>query len=86
MFPERAITSPIDEGGVATLTGRIATVLPDDTFFLEVNWGDGSRTETFRFRPRDPATSPCRTVIAITAAMPWKCCGGTSAAASTPAA
>ncbi len=54
MLPQRAITSPIDEGGIATLTGRLATILPDDTFFLEVNWGDGSRTETFRFRPGDP--------------------------------
>jgi PKD repeat protein len=52
-FQDRTITSPIDEGSVATLTGHITTILPDDTFFLEVNWGDGSRTETFKFRPDD---------------------------------
>ena len=51
MFPRRAITSPIDEGGVATLTGRITTILPDDVFSLEVNWGDGGPTETFDFPP-----------------------------------
>jgi autotransporter-associated beta strand protein len=50
-FQSRAITSPIDEGSGATLTGHITTILPTDTFFLEVNWGDGSRTETFRFGP-----------------------------------
>jgi autotransporter-associated beta strand protein len=50
-FQERAITTPIDEGSVATLTGHISTMLPTDTFFLEVNWGDGSRTQTFRFGP-----------------------------------
>jgi autotransporter-associated beta strand protein len=53
-FQDRAITSPINEGRLATLTGHITTILPDDKFYLEVNWGDGSRTETFKFQPKDP--------------------------------
>jgi autotransporter-associated beta strand protein len=50
-FQNRAITSPIDEGSVARLTGHITTILPDDTFFLDVNWGDSSPAQTFRFGP-----------------------------------
>lgn len=53
-FQQRAITSPIDEGSLATLTGHITTILPDDKFFLEVNWGDGGSTETFNFKPDAP--------------------------------
>jgi autotransporter-associated beta strand protein len=52
-FQNRAVTPQIDEGGEATLTGHITTILPTDTFFLEVNWGDGGRTETFKFKPSD---------------------------------
>ncbi|HMF12873.1 MAG TPA: PKD domain-containing protein, partial [Gemmataceae bacterium] len=53
-FQNRAITPQIEEGGTATLTGHITTILPTDTFFLEVNWGDGGRTRTFKFEPDDP--------------------------------
>ncbi|MFL5240613.1 MAG: autotransporter-associated beta strand repeat-containing protein [Gemmataceae bacterium] len=53
-FQNRAITSPINEGSVATLTGHITTILPTDTFFLEVNWGDGGKTKTYKFKPDDP--------------------------------
>jgi len=53
-FQNRAITPQIDQGGTATLAGHITTILPTDTCFLEVNWGDGSRTETFKFKPGDP--------------------------------
>lgn len=53
-FQNRSITPTIDEGGEATLTGHITTILPTDIFFLEVNWGDGGRTETFKFKPGDP--------------------------------
>jgi autotransporter-associated beta strand protein len=53
-FPDRAITPVIDEGGVATLTGRITTTEPRDTFFLEVNWGDGTRTEIHKVKAGTP--------------------------------
>jgi len=50
-FVDRAITPVIDEGGVATLTGHITTTLPTDKFFLEVNWGDGTRTQVLKVKP-----------------------------------
>lgn len=49
-FQQRAITPVVDEGNIATLTGHITTIFPNDKFFLEVNWGDG-RSQTFTFTP-----------------------------------
>jgi autotransporter-associated beta strand protein len=54
MFQNRQVTSPVGEGGQATVTGTI--VEPDtlDTFFLDVTWGDGSAAQTFKFLPGTP--------------------------------
>lgn len=49
-FQNRAITPVINEGSVATLTGRIVEPDPGDIFILEVDWGDGTR-QTFTFDP-----------------------------------
>jgi PKD domain len=43
----------INEGGTATLTGRIVGTLPGDVVGLRVNWGDGGPLQTFR-----PGTAP----------------------------
>ena len=48
-FANRKVTSPIRRGSRATLSGIITEPDPGDTFFLDVNWGDGTKTETFRF-------------------------------------
>jgi hypothetical protein len=50
-FLNRKVTSPIRRGAKATLSGIITEPDPGDTFFLDVNWGDGTRTQTFRFAP-----------------------------------
>ncbi len=44
-----AVTSPIDEDDVATLTGDIIDPGTLDTFALTVDWGDGSALETFNY-------------------------------------
>jgi hypothetical protein len=44
-----AVTSPINEGSTATLTGNIVDPDPLDTHTLVVNWGDGSSAQTFTF-------------------------------------
>jgi hypothetical protein len=44
-----AVTSPINEGSSATLTGNIVDPDPLDTHTLVVNWGDGSSPQTFTF-------------------------------------
>jgi hypothetical protein len=44
-----AVTSPINEGSTATLTGNIVDADPLDTHTLVVNWGDGSPAQTFTF-------------------------------------
>jgi hypothetical protein len=43
------VTSPINEGSTATLTGNIVDPDPLDTHTLVVNWGDGSSAQTFTF-------------------------------------
>jgi hypothetical protein len=48
------VTPVIPEGGIATLTGTITEPNAGDTFFLDVNWGDGSPKETFTFPPGSP--------------------------------
>ena len=50
-FANRKITSPIRRGSAATLSGIITEPDPGDTFFLDVNWGDGTKTQTFTFAP-----------------------------------
>ncbi len=50
-FANRKVTSPIRRGSRATLSGIITEPDPGDTFFLDVNWGDGTKTQTFRFAP-----------------------------------
>jgi Domain of unknown function (DUF4214)/PKD domain len=50
-FQGRSVTTPIDEGQVATVTGTIAQANPEDAFLLEVTWGDGTPTETYTFTP-----------------------------------
>lgn len=51
-FINRTLTSLLDEGGRASLTGTIVDPDPWDIFLLDVDWGDGVR-ETFRYGPRD---------------------------------
>jgi hypothetical protein len=41
-----AVTSPINEGSTATLTGTIVDPDPLDTHTLVINWGDGSANTT----------------------------------------
>ena len=52
-FEHRSITPVITEGGFVTLSGLITEPDVEDTFFLDVNWGDGT-TETFTFAPGSP--------------------------------
>lgn len=52
-FTGRSVTTPIKEGGRATLRGTIVDV-HNDVFTLQVNWGDGSGTQTYRFPPAAP--------------------------------
>jgi hypothetical protein len=54
MFPDRAVTAVVTEGGFATLTGRISEPDPLDFFILDVNWGDGTPTETYTYPPGSP--------------------------------
>jgi autotransporter-associated beta strand protein len=51
---DRAVTSPVVQGGVATLTGTIVEPDAGDGFFLDINWGDGTPVESFRFPPDAP--------------------------------
>jgi hypothetical protein len=50
-FLNRKVTSPIRRGAEATLSGIITEPDPGDTFFLDINWGDGTKTQTFTFAP-----------------------------------
>jgi hypothetical protein len=50
-FQNRSVTSPVREGKRVTLTGKITEPDPNDTFFLDVNWGDGSPVQTYTFAP-----------------------------------
>ncbi|HRQ41055.1 MAG TPA: PKD domain-containing protein [Chloroflexota bacterium] len=43
------ITSPLNENGVATLSGDISDPDVDDVFTLTVDWGDGSTPDTFNY-------------------------------------
>ena len=44
------ITSPISENGAATLSGTLSSQIPNSTFSLAVNWGDGSQVQTFNYQ------------------------------------
>jgi hypothetical protein len=57
LFPGRTITPLIDEGGVATLTGRIVDPDPLDVFILTVDWGDGSAAEVHTYQPGTPTAT-----------------------------
>jgi hypothetical protein len=50
-FTNRMITSPAGRGSAATLSGIITEPDPGDTFFLDVDWGDGTPRQTFTFAP-----------------------------------
>jgi autotransporter-associated beta strand protein len=50
-FRHRTITSPINEGNVAIVTGTVLDPVTTDKFFLEATWGDGSPTQTYTFAP-----------------------------------
>lgn len=52
-FENRALTPVVDEGGFVTLSGLITEPDEEDTFFLDVDWGDGT-VETFTFLPGTP--------------------------------
>ncbi|MCG8602326.1 MAG: PKD domain-containing protein, partial [Verrucomicrobiales bacterium] len=49
-----AINGPIDETGVATLTGTITDPGTGDDHLVEINWGDGT-TDTIFISAEDPA-------------------------------
>ena len=44
-----AVTSPINENGIATLSGNISDANAADTFTLTVNWGDGFAAQVFTY-------------------------------------
>lgn len=52
-FKNRSVTPSINENGEVTVSGTITEPDPLDTFFLDVNWGDG-KAETFTFAPGTP--------------------------------
>lgn len=53
-FENITITPEIIEGQSVVVTGHITEPDPLNTFFLDVNWGDGSPAQTFRFAPGSP--------------------------------
>jgi autotransporter-associated beta strand protein len=55
-FHDRSVTTPINEGDVATVTGTISEPDAGDTFILQVDWGDGTGQETYTFAPGSPRT------------------------------
>jgi autotransporter-associated beta strand protein len=56
-FAGRTISSPIAEGGFATLTGRPVDPDPFDDFTLIADWGDGTQVERFTFPPDTPSVT-----------------------------
>jgi len=54
------VTSPIDEGSAATLTGRIVNAVWAESLFMEINWGDPlspNNTETIDLLQPPPHAS-----------------------------
>jgi hypothetical protein len=54
MFPNRRVTSPTREGHDVVVAGTISDPDRLDTFFLDVNWGDGTPPQTYTFLPGTP--------------------------------
>ena len=50
-FQNRAITPEITEGGTVYVTGHITDIDPQDPFFLDINWGDGTPVQSLHFAP-----------------------------------
>ena len=48
-FAQRAVTSPVALGTATRLSGIITEPDFGDSFFLDVNWGDGTPAQTFAF-------------------------------------
>ena len=48
-FANRAVTSTINEGDTATVSGTITEPDRRDNFKLKVNWGDGTQPHTYSF-------------------------------------
>jgi hypothetical protein len=48
-FANRTVTASAAAGDPVSVSGTIAEADPEDEFFLDVNWGDGSPVETFHF-------------------------------------
>lgn len=46
LIKDTTLTPLIDEGGIATLSGRLVDENADDDLFLDVDWGDGSPLES----------------------------------------
>jgi hypothetical protein len=53
-FPNSQVTSPVREGDNAVVSGTLSDPDALDTFFLDVNWGDGTPLQTFTFLPGTP--------------------------------
>lgn len=53
MIKDDVLTPVITEGEAASLSGQLVNTDPDDFLTLRVNWGDGSRKESFH-----PGTEP----------------------------
>jgi hypothetical protein len=51
LFPNRSVTAEITEGGYVKLTGTVKDPDRGDTFFLNINWGDGSPIERKVYPP-----------------------------------
>src|SRR5439155_18061591 len=49
-FAQRAVTPLVERGTAAKLSGIITEPDAGDTFFLDVNWGDGTK-QTFTYPP-----------------------------------
>ena len=58
-----AVTSPINEGGVATLSGNMASTSGADSFTLMVVWGDGSPAEFFDYPAGTPTFQETHTYL-----------------------
>lgn len=50
-FQERSITSPLCKGDVALLSGIVFDPDVKNSFFLTINWGDGTAPENYTFGP-----------------------------------
>jgi hypothetical protein len=48
-FKDRTVTSPVGEGGLATVSGTITDPDAQNPFTLVVDWGDGTPAQTYTF-------------------------------------